>query len=140
MQSLTLPLLIGFISMASVLIPMTPGILFWKSHHRNMRLLCWLLIASFFSDMLLLILFISKLNSWPIVNLFFLIQFCILFIVLNGYPKNRFLKTYFYACILFGFVDFFFIQTSRTLNSYTSYVWGITMIVSAIYFLYRLLS
>lgn len=141
MRPLNIPLVIGYVSIASILIPLTPGLLFLKRHQGKMRLLFWLLIVSFISDVVVWILLVSRENSWPVVNLFFAVQFVLLFLILGDNIKIAWIRSLLLlGCLSFGLIDFFFLQTSHELNSYSSYVYAITMIALVISFFYQLLK
>jgi hypothetical protein len=93
------------------------------------RLILWLAAVSFFADVLSLILMSNRINSWPVINLFLLAQFILLFKVLEEHGNFFPLKVLFFSCVIFGLINYFFLQAPKTLNLYTVYACGLTMII-----------
>lgn len=126
--------------MLSVLVPLIPGLILWKWQQGNLKLILWLVISSVISDLLSLWLMNRRINTWPVINLFLLVQFSFLFQILGDQRKIILLRILFFACIGFGLYNFLFLQTPKALNSYTSYAAAILMIISALSFLYQLMN
>jgi hypothetical protein len=133
-------LFLAYLSLASAGIPLFAGFLQWKRLHGNLKLIFFIPVASVLADIISLGMMNYRINTWPLINLFFLIQFSLLFQILDEPRKNTLLRILFFGCFSFGLLDFFFIQGPKTFNSYTSYVGGILMIISVLHFLYHLLT
>lgn len=116
------------------------GIFQWKWLGDNLKLLFWVIVASVSADAISLILINQGITTWPVINLFFFIQFWLLFKILNEPGKVEALRFLFLACIAFSLMDFLFIQGPQTFNSYATYASGILIIILALRFLYQLLT
>jgi hypothetical protein len=78
-------------------------------------------------------------NTWPVVNLFFVIQFSLLYLILGYRIIGRWCDALFVACILFSASNYLLIQTPHVLNSFTTYVVAVLMIFVSGWYLYRLM-
>ena len=96
-------------------------------------------VASIFFDATAYLFIIQNINTWPVGNLFIIVQFAILFFSLSRYINILFLDCFFYGCVVFSLANYFFLQNAYIFNSYTAYVIGIFMITSALSLLYRLM-
>ena len=133
------PITIAYISLLSALIPIGAGVFQWRRLSGNLKLLVCIPIAAILADSISLLLLNNRINTWPILNLFFVIQFVLLFLILSHGRKLVNLKIVFYACLAFAIINYLFIQTPQTFNSYTAYVGGILIILTSLNFLYQLL-
>jgi hypothetical protein len=133
-------LLIDYFSLASTIILLFSGIIFWNKLHGNIRLIFCVVIASILADAISLLLINQGINSWPVINLFFLVQFSLFSLVLRDGKKITFIEILSIGCVSFGVIDFLFLQTPVIFNSYTSYICGILMILLALRFLYNLMD
>ena len=79
-------------------------------------------------------------NTWQVINLFFIVQPALFFLAINVPRKNAFLKILFYVSLLLAILNYAFLQSPKTFNSYTSYVGGILIIILVLRFLYELLA
>jgi len=132
--------LFDYLSLGSATILLAAGLFFLKAFQGKIRLIIWIALASVLADVISLILFQFKINNWAIGNSFFIVQFVLLFIILSDQRRIILLRIVFYLCLLFIFINFFFIETQESFNTNTSYVVGIFMIVMALNYLYQLLS
>jgi hypothetical protein len=112
----------------------------WKYRRWEIVLLVYLLIASLASDLLGLVLFKFSFNSYPIVNLFLLIQFLICYQLLT-YPQINFTVD---RIIPIGFVvifivNYFFIQGPRVFNNYANTIACQILMFFSLRYFYRLL-
>jgi hypothetical protein len=119
--------------------PLVSGLLQLKHLDKYLRLIIWLAAASLVSDGVSFILINQGVNTWPIVNVFLIVQFSAMFTLLSHERKSVVLNIVFFACLAFALFDYAFLQTPRTFNSFTSYVAGMVIIVSALTYLYHLL-
>ena len=127
-------------SLASALILLLIGFLQWKWLQGSVKLIFWVVVASVTADVVSLLLMNNRINTWPVINLFFLIQFGLLFQILGANGNTSFIQIILWGCIAFGLFDLFFFEGPKTFNSYSSYATGILMIISALTYLYKLLS
>ena len=119
--------------------PLILGLFYWKWLQGNLRLLVWLVILSAVADAISLLLVNNGINTWPVLNSFQIAQFILLFLAFNFQKKASPLRIFFYSCIGFALFNYLFLQTPKTFNTFTAYVCGILMIVSALSFLYQLM-
>jgi hypothetical protein len=131
-------LLFAHASSLSAIIPLVASRAQWKALKGTLKLIFWVAAASGLADLTSIILLSQKINSWPIINLFLIVQFALLFVLLNA-EKHRTLQIFFYVTVIFALLNYLFIQTPKTFNSYTAYAGGILMIVTSLVFLYQLL-
>jgi hypothetical protein len=132
-------LLFAHLSSSSAIAPLVAGLIRWKSLSYRLKLVVYLALISLLSDLLCLVLIKFKINTWPVGNLFLILQFALLFLAMEQ-KTLRLVRLFFYGCLLFGVVNFLFIQPPTAFNSYTSYVYGILLIVYALAFLYQLMN
>jgi hypothetical protein len=97
-----------------------------------------LLLLSGLSDGISLIMVYKELNSWPIVNLFFLAQFVVMYFVFSSEYRSRFNKVAFCVFFVYAIVNYFFLQTPGYFNSNTSYAGALIMLLLALFYLFRL--
>lgn len=133
-------LLFAYISILSAFIPTIAGLVLWKQLPRNLKLILLVSVISLIADGISFILIRYGVSTWPVLNLFYTIQLTVLFTALAHQRPILVLRIIFYACICFAVLNFFFIQTPKTFNTYTAYVGGILMIISSISFLYQLMN
>jgi hypothetical protein len=116
------------------------GIYQWRSLNSNLKLITWIAFASVLSDSLSLVLISQRVSTWPLLNVFYIVQFSLLFFVLCEERRVFLLRLFYFGCLTFALVNFTFIQTPKTFNTYTSYAGGILMIISALSYLYWLIN
>ena len=134
-------ILFDYLSFLSAVVLLFIGIFQLKwLQERNLKLTFGVIAASVAADAVSLLLMNQGINTWPVINLFFLTQFILFFQILGERRKMTPLRILFYGYLVFGLVEFFFVQGPKTFNSFTSYVGGILMIISALGFLYQLLA
>lgn len=97
-----------------------------------------LLLLSGLSDGISLLIVYKGLNSWPVVNLFFLAQFVVLYFVFSGEYKSSFNKVAFCIFFIYAVINYFFLQTPGYFNSNTSYAGALIMLLLALFYLFRL--
>ncbi len=131
--------MIAHISSSSALIPLLFGLFRWKWLHGNLKLILWLEILSVVADAISLLLVNNGINTWPIINLFLIIQFTLLFLAFKFQRKAFVLRMFFLCCFIFALFNYLFLQTPKTFNTFTFYACAILMIISALSFLYRLM-
>lgn len=129
-----------YASISSVLLPLITGVLLWRHLDGIMRVLFWLVFASMFADLSSLILAFQKVNNWPVLNIFVIVQF-ILFYLIIEHDKNTFFSFVFLSCcIIPGIANYLFVQSPKTFNSYSAYSYAIVIIIVCLRFLYFLMK
>jgi hypothetical protein len=126
-------------SSLSALVPAICGLVLFGSLSGRVVWIPWVAIASILSDGLSLMLLSGGVNTWPVVNLFFVIQFSLLYLILGYRIIGRWCDALFVACILFSASNYLLIQTPHVLNSFTTYVVAVLMIFVSGWYLYRLM-
>lgn len=116
------------------------GLYQWRNLNLNLKLVALVPLASIIMDGSSFILIKQGISTWPLLNIFYSIQFSLLFFVLCEDRKIYVLRVFFFLCLAFALINFLFIQTPRTFNTYTSYTGGILMIISALSYLYWLIN
>ena len=125
--------------MLSVVLPLAASVYYWQKMDDRLRLIFWIALASAISDAISYTLFLLARPNWAVGNVFLIIQFILFYLILTV-RRPIVLRFFFYATVLFGIINFFFIQEPNTFNSYTSYVVALLMIVTALFYLYQLLE
>ncbi len=133
------PLIIAYISLSSALIPLSIGVFQWNRLSNKLKLVVCIPLTALLADFISLVFLNYQINTWPVLNLFFLIQFSLLFFILS-HEENILLKVLFYICFAFAVLNYLFLQTPKTFNSFTAYAGGILIIITALVFLYKLLE
>lgn len=133
-------LLFAHLSSSSALVPLSMGLYQWKNQSSYLKLVTLIPLISAITDGLSLLLLSNGFNTWPLLNVFYCVQFSLLFFAIGSERKIYFLRALFFGCIGFALINFLFIQSPRTFNSYTSYAGGIIMILSSLNYLYWLLN
>jgi hypothetical protein len=112
----------------------------WQYLNSKLKLIFYLTVCSLLSDGLSLLIISQggKMNL-PIGNLFLLIQVALLAAVLVD-SRDRVLKIVIAVCVAFGVINYFFIQSPFTYNSYAHYSGSILLIILASRFLYLLME
>lgn len=127
------------LSFLSAAIPFLFGFFRWKNLTRDLKLIVLLAALSLAADSVSLFLATHKMNTWPVSNVYLLVQSVLLFYVLSKH-HSLLVKGIFYACITFGVINFLFLQGPRTFDSYTTYLTGVILICTALYFFYVLMK
>ena len=125
--------------MLSVVIPLAASILYWKKLEGQLKLIFWIVLASALSDAISYILYLFSTANLPVINLFFIVQIILFYLILKT-RRTLALQIFFYATVAFAIVDFVFLQTPTTFNSYASYAGALLILVTALVYLYRLLE
>jgi hypothetical protein len=115
------------------------GIYKWSGLNIDTRMVVYLAGVSIFSDCISLILIHHRISTWPISNLYFIIQFTLFFLILGSLKFSALQKSLLVGCLLFGTIDYALIHTPQKLNIYTVYVTSVLVLLLAIRFFYRLL-
>ena len=123
---------IAYVSILSVLLPLAIGL--WDRQPKNdvLKPVVWVAIASFILDCLSWILVMNKKNSFPAANLYFIIQFVLMYMTFARYQNIKYLRFTFFTFTAFAVANFLFYQGLNTFNSYTVYVSSLLMIVCSI--------
>lgn len=129
-----------YLSFSSSIILLPFALINWKRLDGRMKLLVWAICASVLSDTILLVLVNLRTNMWPVGNLFLLIHFSLLFLILSDGRKNPIWKVLFYGSIVFGVINYFFLQTPSKFNSYTAYSTGMLIITLSLILLYEMMN
>jgi hypothetical protein len=128
------------VSSFSALLPAILGLIFAKSLQGRLTWIPILAVASLLSDGLSLMLLSRGENTWPVGNIFYIIQFALLYLVLGYRVIGKWCEMLFVLCILFAFANYLLIQTPDVINSVTTYVATIFMIMISGRYLYRLVE
>jgi drug/metabolite transporter (DMT)-like permease len=123
-------LVFRYLSIFSVLFPLIGGLQLWKSLNWPLKLLFWLALTSGISDCISVILASNKIHTLPIANAFLIVQFVLLFVSLEANRKLNAKWFLFILCVLFGVINYFFLQTPDNFNTYSAYLFAIFMLVS----------
>ena len=132
--NVTLTSVVVYASTFSVLAPLILGFYSRNWPNRVSRLLILLCVASIISDIISLILTSKRINNWPVGNLYLLVQFVILFKVVND-GTNKLFNAAFVICLCFSSFDFLVLETPTVFNSFSAYANGILMIILSLSFL-----
>jgi hypothetical protein len=133
-------LLFAYVSIFSAFIPLGAGLFQWRQLEGNLKWIVWLGVTSLISDGVSFLLIDQHVTTWPLLNLFYTVQLVILFSVLHHQRKIMVPQIALYGCVIFSIVNFLFIQTPTTFNTYTAYAGGILMITLSISYLYALMN
>jgi hypothetical protein len=126
--------------MASAAVPILAGLPQWNRLQGNLKLVLLVPIISGLADVTSLVLMNFSINTWPVINLFFIAQPVLFFLIINSERKSIFLNTLIFLSLILALLNYALYQSPKTFNSYTSYLWGILIIISAVNFLYQLLA
>lgn len=132
-------ILFAHLSSSSAILPVILGVTQYRRASADFKLISWLVITSASADVISLLLMQIGTNTWPIVNLFFIIQFALLFAVFNQHLKSNFLKAAVVVLTFFALLNYILIQTPEKFNSYTTYAGGIFIMILSMDYLYRLM-
>jgi hypothetical protein len=130
----------GFLSLCTAFGSFLFGIRHWKTLDIKLRGMVVLFFASVVADVLSLLLIRIKVTNLPVGNLYIIIQYIIIFGILDHAKARPALRLLFACCLLFSLGNFAFIQTAFSFNSYTFYATAITLMVAAIAYLAYLLT
>lgn len=133
-------LLFAYISILTIVFPIAMGTVQWRQLQNNLKLILMVSVISLVSDSIAFVLIRFQLKTWPVLNIFYVIQLVVFFLVLGHQRSIPRLRIFFFASILFATIDFFFIQKPNVFNTYTAYVGGILMIISSLSFLHQLMT
>jgi hypothetical protein len=106
----------------------------------RMKLLVWAIGVSVLSDAISLLLIKFEINMWPVGNLYVIIHFVLLFLILNEERKGPIWKLLFYGCITYALINYILFQTPSKFNSYTAYTTGILIIICALVSLHQMMN
>ena len=134
------PLWFSWISVSSAALPIVMGFFQWRQLENNLKPLLWVSVISLIADAISLVLIRFHSSTWPVLNLFYIVQLVAFFMALGHQRSIPRLRIFFYGCLCFAAFNFFFIQTPIVLNTYTAYAGGILMIISSLAFLYQLMN
>lgn len=126
------------ISAFSVIVPLSLVFFQLTKLSKTFKFILYLLISSVLADCISLILISNGINSWPVVNLYFIVQFIFLYLVFTQSIKSKVLQLFFYTFIIFCLVNYSVIQSPLKFNSISSYSGALFMLVLALSYLYRL--
>lgn len=129
---------LDFISAFSVLPPLLIGLSQGKRLNTELRLVTLMLVCSALADGLSYIFVSRNINSWPIVNAYFIVQFTLLYLVFSHNYSNNYFKLLFFAFTMFSLVNYLVIQSPFEFNSTSSYLGALFMLLLALFYLYRL--
>jgi hypothetical protein len=132
-------LLFGHISSTSALIPFLIGIFSLKDHSSESKLILSLILFSILSDIIALTILKFGITTWPIFNLYYLIQFVLLskVYILVLYPKG--INMVLISFIVISILNMVFIQGPFLFNTYTTYIGGLILITYALLYLHKLM-
>jgi hypothetical protein len=92
------------------------------------------------SDVFSFMLVKKGINSWPIINVFYFIQFVFLYLIFKSHSPGRTLSILSAIFIAFAVINFTFIQQPYQFNTYSSYLGSFLLLLFAIMYLYRLMN
>lgn len=110
----------------------------WKYLNGRLKLVFWLAAVSATSEAIAAVLRQLSINNWPLGNLFLIAQSMFFFLILRT-DRPKFLTPFFYIAVLFSVINFAFLQTPFTLNSYSVYASGLLIIMTSLFYLYQLM-
>ncbi len=135
-----LTIIFGYFSLFSTIALFSIGIFLRNKLDGRLKLVFYLALASVLSDVSSLILMNSGFGNWPIGNGFLIVQFIMFSLILKKDNELTFFSFSFFACLIFAIINFLFLQGPKSFNSYSAYICGLMMIISALVYLYRLLN
>lgn len=134
-----LELLFAYFSSLSAFLPLLLGLTHSKRIPSNLKCIVWLSAASVFADALSLLLLNRDISNWFIVDLFFIVQFSLLYTCFRSSLSNRYLEISFWLFFVFAIVNYAFLEQQNTFNTTTAYVGGIFLMSVALFYLQKLL-
>lgn len=132
-------LVFAHLSALSAVLPILAGVYRWRYLTYACLLLFILVVIAGLSDLVALYLSKNGYPTWSLFNLFYLIQFILIFMIFKSQAPNKLLNIGVYFLLLFAFINFTWIQGARIFNSYTSYGGGLILVAYSLLYLYRLL-
>lgn len=131
---------ISNVSSTSILIPITIGISRWGLLKRDLKFLFIVIVASGLSNAISLFFVMHRLNSWPILNLFYLFRFIFLFLVFDIHLRKDILKIVALCFIFLAIINFSFVQQPFQFNTYSSYLASCIILILAILIQFKLMN
>jgi hypothetical protein len=131
---------IGYVSLASVLIPIAIPVFTKPKIGPQLRLIVLILIFSLVADIGSLTIIHYGLNSLLVINMYMLVQFSLLvYIFYNQFRKARLVQIiYLFSLVLF-IINILFFQGPWKLNSVSHALASLILITFSMYYLYQLL-
>lgn len=138
---MTILLISVYLSIASVLIPLSLAGLQWKKIPREITELRWLLVAGLIIDIIARTLGILSINNLWVYDVFMFIQFTILLYIFSKQfsTKTLFVITY-VAIVGFYLISLLFLPPAMKSLVRSNAVDGLVLIIVSILFFYKLLS
>jgi len=134
-------LLIAYLSIGSVLIPLTIAVIHWKKMAAELKPLCWILLVSLTCDMLSFLLIELKLNTLLVVNIYLFAQFSFLIWLFKIQLKRKYVLNFTYLFfVIFFIVNICFFQGPWVFNSFSNVVACLILICLTLYYFSRLLN
>lgn len=132
-------------AMVSTFSPLVPLLLYYRRSIENLevRILRWLLLMAFVADLASMALAFSRGNTYPVTNLYILVQALLLLYIYKSALKFSQKLFYFFglAYTLFFIVNMAFFQGYDTLNTYVRLTSSaIFIMMSLLYFTHLLRS
>lgn len=131
-------LLFAHASSLSALLPFLLSFLPGKRSAHHLQYIRWLVLASLLADGLAFSVLHHGVNTWFIVNIFFITQFIFLYFTFRSSVKNSYLEVAFWIFLSFACVNYFFIESPTKFNFFTAYSGAILLIVVALFYLQNL--
>lgn len=110
----------------------------WKGLSIELKFITVMLVSSALADGLSYYLVSNNINSWTVVNCYFMVQFTLLYLAFSHLSYNNYFKIFFFGFIGFCLINYFFIQSPFKFNSTSSYLGALFMLLLALFYLYRL--
>lgn len=132
--------LLNHISLFSVLIPLAMSLFQWNKLPSGWAILRWLLVASLLADCLSYLTGWLFRNSFPVINLFFLIEFTVIaYIFSNFYNAKKVVSIVYAVYFLYFVINILFFESPLRMLTNTSMLAMLLLIVLLLYYLYNLM-
>lgn len=133
--------LVAYISIGSVLIPLSIALVLRKRIPTELKPLCWILVIALVCDMVSFIFIRYSLNTLLVTNIYWLAQFTFLmWIFSKQFKDKRFIHFVYIFFILFYAVNILFFQGPWVSNSVSNVLASLILIPFCLHFFYRLLN
>lgn len=136
-------LVIAYSSFGSVFVPLTIALMQLKKMSGELKPLCLILILSFVSDLLSILLakYSPNANTYLIINIYLIAQFSLLVWIFRKQLQNPHVADFILLLfILFCVVNILLFQGPWVFNSVSNVVAGLILIGFCIFYLYQLLN
>lgn len=135
-----LTILSAYASTLSVFLPIAIGIYRWRYLRKYLKLLLVIILLAGVSDAFSFMLIKKSINSWPILNIFYFLQFIYLYLIFKYHSPGKTLSVFTIIFIAFAVINFSFIQQPYQFNTYSSYLGSLLLLLFSVVYLNKLMN